>query len=256
MLDNNIVLVKRDHTAIVTIDRPPANAWDLVAVQQFQQAVDEVEKDRDLRVMVITGAGQKFFSAGFDVTDVCNADKISPIARALWTRIDRFTKPTIAAINGHAMGGGLELALCCHFRIMADNPSFRLGLTELNLGIIPGWGGTQRLARVVGRAKALEMILFSKTVNPREALEIGLVNRITDPERLMDEATRLAEKLAQRPPIAVHWVLKAMAAGEYEGLEKGLEVEAEGSLAVRNTIDKEEGFRAFSEKRKPIFIGK
>ncbi|RLB44316.1 MAG: enoyl-CoA hydratase [Deltaproteobacteria bacterium] len=255
METKNITLEKKDHIAYITIDHPPANAWDLVTTQQFSHAIEEVEQDKDIRVLVLTGRGEKFFSAGFDVTDVKNADKTSPMARALWTKIDRFTKPVIAAINGHAMGGGLELALCCHFRIMADDPSFRLGLTELNLGIIPGWGGTQRLARVIGRSKALEMILFSKTVGPSEALELGLVNKLAPPDKLMNETTGLAQALAERPPVAVHWVLKAMSAGLYQGLDRGLEVEAEGSLAVRNTKDREEGFKAFMEKRKPIFKG-
>ncbi|MBW2083970.1 MAG: enoyl-CoA hydratase/isomerase family protein, partial [Deltaproteobacteria bacterium] len=168
---------------------------------------------------------------------------------------DRFTKPVIAAINGHAMGGGLELALCCHFRIMAEDPSFSLGLTELNLGIIPGWGGTQRLPRLVGRARALDMILFSKTVDANQALEMGLVDKIVPTEKLMEETNSLAQRLCERPPIAVQWVLKAMGTGLYEGIEQGLQVEADGSVAVRNTKDREEGFKAFLEKRKPVFRG-
>jgi len=130
-----------------------------------------------------------------------------------------------------------------------------VGLTELNLGIIPGWGGSQRLPRLVGRAKALDMILFSKTIDAREALKISLVNRVSAPGKLMDDALEFAQKLAERPPIAVTCVLKAMAAGEYEGLDKGLEVEAEGSARVRETKDRMEGFNAFLEKRKPVFTG-
>lgn len=255
MSEQRIILEKRGYIGYVTINHPPANTWDLATTEQFQNVVEEVEQDRGVRVVVITGGGEKFFSAGFDVKDVANAHKTSPMARALWTRIDRFTKPVVAAINGHAMGGGLELALCCHFRIMADDPAFRLGLTELNLGIIPGWGGTQRLPRLVGRSRALDMILFSRTVNPRQALEMGLVDKIAPGARLMDEAESLAQSLCERPPIAVQWVLKAMATGLYEGIEKGLEVEAEGSVAVRNTRDREEGFKAFLEKRKPVFKG-
>jgi enoyl-CoA hydratase/carnithine racemase len=182
------------------------------------------------------------------------------MARALWTRIDRFPKPVIAAINGFAMGGGLELALACHFRLMADAVAgaadARLGLTELNLGIIPGWGGTQRLTQVVGKAKALDLILFSKTLTPAQALSIGLVNRVVAPDRLMDETLAFAEKLALRPPIAVGCVLKAISAGSYEGLDQGLKVEEEGSYIVRDSEDCKEGFAAFIEKRPPVFRGK
>ena len=251
----NIILEKKGHIGIITFDHPPANAWNLAAVEEFEQAVDALENDRDTRVVILTGAGEKCFSAGFDVTDAANATSISPKARALWERIDRFAKPVIAAINGYALGGGLELAMACHFRIMVAAPRATVGLTELNLGIIPGWGGSQRLPRLVGRTKALDMILFSKTIDAREALKIGLVNRVSAPGKLMDDALEFAQKLAERPPIAVSCVLKAMAAGEYEGLEKGLHVEAEGSVRVRETKDRIEGFNAFLEKRKPLFTG-
>ena len=251
----NFIFEKRGHIGIITINRPPANTWNLAAMEEFEKIINELERDKEIRVAIITGAGEKSFSAGFDITDAKNAPKISPKGRDLWKRIDRFSKPVIAAINGFALGGGLELALSCHFRIMVDDPKVKLGLTELNLGIIPGWGGTQRLPRLIGRAKALDMILFSKTVGPKESLDIGLVNRLSHPDRLMEEALDLANKLVERPPIAVGWVLKAMAAGIYEGLEEGLKVEAEGSVFVRGTKDRIEGFNAFLEKREAHFRG-
>jgi enoyl-CoA hydratase/carnithine racemase len=256
MTDKNIILEKRNGIRIITVNHPPANAWDLATVEAFEQAIDEVENDSGARVVIVTGAGDSCFSAGFDVKDAANASLTGPKAKALWTRIDRFPKPVVAAVNGYALGGGLELAMSCHFRIMVDAPKARLGLTELNLGIIPGWGGTQRLPRLVGRAKALDMILFSRTLNAREAFEAGLVNQVTTPERLMDDALELAQRLAERPPIAVSCVLKAMAAGEYEGLERGLEVESKGSARVRDSNDRMEGFQAFLEKRKPVFTGR
>lgn len=255
MTSKNIILEKRDHISIITFDHPPANAWNLAAVEEFEQTVDALEDDSDTRVVILTGAGEKCFSAGLDVSDTANIPKISPKARALWTRIDRFPKPVIAAINGYALGGGLELAMSCHFRIMVDAPKAMVGLTELNLGIIPGWGGSQRLPRLVGRAKALDMILFSKRLTGKEAFKIGLVNQVSSPEKLMEDALEFAQKLAERPPIAVSCILKAMAAGEYEGLDKGLDVEAEGSARVRETKDRIEGFNAFLEKRKPLFKG-
>ena len=251
----NFILEKKGSIGIVTINRPPANVWNLEAMKEFEKIIIESENEKETLVLIITGAGEKSFSAGFDITDAENGPRISPMGRDLWKRIDRFPKPVIAAINGFALGGGLELALACHFRIMVDDPKVRLGLTELNLGIIPGWGGTQRLPRVIGRARALDMILFSRTVDAKESLEIGLVNRLSPPDRLMEEALDLAGKLVERPPIAVGWVLKAMAAGIYEGLDEGLRVEAEGSEFVRNTKDRIEGFKAFLEKREPCFKG-
>lgn len=142
----------------------------MATFKDFSLALDEVESDDEIRA---TGAGEKCFSAGFDVSDAANVDEISQLGRSSWRRVDRLSKPTIVAINGHAMGGGLELALSCHFRLLAEAPRIKLGLTELNLGIIPGWGGTQRLARAVERNKALEMILFSEILAPKDAFSCG-----------------------------------------------------------------------------------
>ena len=245
-----------DHIAIIRIDHPPANAWDLSTMQKFSHAIDAMASDPAVRVLVITGAGEKFFSAGFDVSDAANTETISNLGRDVWRQIDRFSKPVIAAINGYALGGGLELALACHFRLLADNPKLKVGLTELNLGIIPGWGGTQRLPRLVGRANALDMILFSRTLNAREALEWGLVDRLVPPGQLLDEAMTMARRLADRPPVAVRCVLEAFAAGLYEGLDQGLASEARGAAIVRTTQDRKEGFAAFKEKRKPNFVGR
>jgi enoyl-CoA hydratase/carnithine racemase len=250
-----ILFNKTGHIGMITIDHPPANAWNLATMKAFEKILDQVEEDREVRAVIITGAGEKFFSAGFDVSDTADPAETSHMGRKLWKRVDRFPKPTIAVINGYALGGGLELAMACHFRLMVDSPNVSVGLTELNLGIIPGWGGTQRLPRLVGRAKALDMILFSKRIDAREALASGLVNEVTPSEKLMDRAFELAEALALRPPIAVRCVLEAMAAGLYEGLETGLKVEERGAILVRGTRDREEGFSAFREKREPVFTG-
>jgi len=252
----NIILNKQQHVATITINHPPVNAWNWATMQDFERALDAVENDSNVRVVIITGAGEKCFSAGFDVSDASNAHQTSPKARELWRRIDRFPKPVIAAINGYALGGGLELAMCCQFRIMVNTPEAMVGLTELNLGIIPGWGGTQRLPLLVGKAKALDMIMFSRKINATEALETGLINQVSAPGRLMDDARALAEKLATRPPVAVSCVLRAIAAGAYEGLDAGLKVEEEGSKIVGQSEDCREGFSAFLEKRKPQFKGK
>jgi enoyl-CoA hydratase/carnithine racemase len=252
----NIILTKQKHLAIITIDHPPVNAWNWATIQDFETALDTVENDQNIRVVIITGAGEKCFSAGRDISDADNAHKTSPKARELWRRIDRFPTPVIAAINGYALGGGLELAMCCQFRIMVDAPEAELGLTELNLGIIPGWGGTQRLPLLVGKAKALDMILFSRKISATEALQAGLVNQISAPGRLTDDVLAFAEKLAKRPPLAVSCVLQAIAAGAYEGLDSGLNVEENGSKVVGQSDDCKEGFSAFLEKRRPVFKGK
>jgi enoyl-CoA hydratase/carnithine racemase len=251
----NLRQYKKGHIRIVYINHPPVNSWDLVTVEEFEKVMNELEDDRETRVIIITGAIENCFSAGFDIKDTENAVTIGKLARGLWKRIDRFQKPVIAAINGFALGGGLELAMACHFRIMADDPKVTVGLTELNLGIIPAWGGTQLLPRLVGRAKALDMILFSKRIDAQEALGIGLVNALSKPDKLMADVLDFAEKLAERPPIALGWVLKAMAAGAYDGLEEGWRIEAEGSARVRETWDRLEGFNALLEKRKPVFKG-
>ena len=249
----NLKVEINNHVALVTIDHPPANAWNLATMQEFKSVIESISEDPAVRVLVLTGGGDKCFSAGFDVSDSENMVATSPMGRALWTQIDTLTKPTIVAINGHALGGGLELALCCHFRLVADKTDLKLGLTELNLGILPGWGGTQRLARLVGRDKALEMILLSQVLGPKEALDAGLVNSLSPPERLVQDALDLAERLADRPPIAVSWVLKAMSAGDYLGMAEGLKLEEQGSAAVRSSKDREEGFRAFLEKTQATF---
>jgi enoyl-CoA hydratase/carnithine racemase len=252
----NFIFEKKDAIGIVTINRPPANSWSFAALEEFEKILDTIESDADMRAIIITGAGEKCFSAGMDIADAANSPGIGDKGSSVWRRVDQFSKPMIAAINGHALGGGLELALSCHFRMMADHPKAKMGLTELNLGIIPGWGGTQRLYRIVGKAAALDMILFSKRIDAKEAYAIGLVNQITAPESLMPEALAFAGRLAKRPPIAVSCVLKAISAGIYEGMDKGLAVEREGGRTVATSQDAMEGFTAFFEKREPVFKGK
>ncbi|MCP4136157.1 MAG: enoyl-CoA hydratase [bacterium] len=255
MTFENLTLEKKNYTAVITINHPPANAWNLGTMEEFKTAIDQVETDNDVRVVVITGSGEKSFSAGFDVSDSANAPTIVSIGRALWQRIDRFEKPVIAAINGFALGGGFELALSCHFRFIVDAPKAKLGLTELNLGIMPGWGGTIRLTQIVGKSKSLDMIFFSKKIDAKEAYDCGLVNHISEPGKLLDDTLEFAEKLSKRPPISVSCVLKAISAAEYEGMEKGLQVEEEGTAKVSATKDCVEGFTAFMQKREPVFKG-
>lgn len=252
----NLIVESKDHIRLVTINRPPTNAWTLEAFLEFESLLDSVENDREARVMVITGSGDKCFSSGFDVTDYENVDKSAPKGQEVFQKVDRFTKPTIAAINGHALGGGCELAMACHFRIMADKPKAKIGCTELNLGVIPAWGGILMMTRLIGRSKALDMILLSKKITAREALEIGLVDRVVEPENLMEEAMEYAGLLAGRPPIASGCVLKSAAAGVYQGVDQALKIDLESVEMLSKTMDAEEGVRAFLEKRDPVFKGK
>ncbi len=256
MTEKNIILEKNGYISILTINHPPANAINLATAQEFEQALDQLENDPETRVVVITGGGEKCFSAGFDVSDAANVNETNPLVCSLWTRVDRFPKPTLAAINGFALGGGCELAMACHFRIMVDQPKAKIGLTELNLGLIPGWGGTQRMSRLIGKAKALDMLLFSKKIKAPEALEIGLINQVSTPEGLMADALEFANRLAERPPVAVSCILKAMSAGTYEGIEAGLQMEFDSALTLAGTEDAREGLTAFLEKRPPVFKGK
>lgn len=256
MSQENILMNKKDSVCVVTINRPPANSWNLSALEAFEKVLNQIEEDKDIRVAVITGAGEKGFSAGFDVSDAANAEKTGVMGQSLWRRVDRFKKPIIAAINGFALGGGCELAMACHFRIMADQPKAVIGLTELNLGVIPGWGGTQFMPRLVGKSRALDLILFSKKMDANSAHAIGLVDKVSAPSDLMDDAMDLAGRLADRPPIAVSCILKSMAAGAYEGIDEGFKVERESVKILSSTEDAREGIMAFLEKRPPVFKGK
>ncbi|HOJ52178.1 MAG TPA: enoyl-CoA hydratase-related protein [Syntrophales bacterium] len=249
----NVLYEKQGHIAKMTLNRPPANSINLATLLDIEKVLDDAESDKEVRVLIITGAGEKGFSAGFDVKDAGKADQTAPKGQQLWTRIDHFPKPVIAAINGYAFGGGCELAMASTFRVMQENA--QIGLTELNLGIIPGWGGTQRMPRILGKSKALELILFSKRLSAKEALEIGLVDRVSKVGELMKDVMEMAEFLAKRPPLAVRAVLNAVNAGIEKGLEEGTKVELEGSFMVAKSKDAIEGFTAFLEKREPVFKG-
>ncbi|HDP26363.1 MAG TPA: enoyl-CoA hydratase [Deltaproteobacteria bacterium] len=250
-----LLLEKQGTIAVITLNRPPNNAVSYTMLQEIDRALDELGSDSGVRVVVITGAGDRSFCAGMDVSDAVNHPDIGDVGRAVWTKVDRFDKPVIAAINGHALGGGCELSLACHFRYMAKSDRARIGCPELNLGIIPGWGGTQRLTRLLGRTKALDLILLSKRLTPEEALACGLVDALYPAEELMSEAMQMAGTLSEKAPLAVRGALRAVQAHLDKGMDEGLKVEGQGSQVCAGSKDAIEGFTAFLEKRPPAFKG-
>jgi enoyl-CoA hydratase/carnithine racemase len=242
----SLIVETKDYITTITLNRPPMNAVNHVLRTEFLKVVQEIENSKETRVVIITGAGNRGFSAGMD---------LSPNGNEIMNFISRSGKPYIAAINGHALGGGCETALACHFRFMTDNPKATIGLTEVNLGITPGWGGIQRLPRVVGKPKALDMILFSKRLTGPEALAIGLVDRVVPDADLMKEATAFAQTLAKRAPLSVSAVLIGMSVGLDKGIDEGLKVDQEWSAKLGASKDAQEGMGAFFEKREPVFKG-
>jgi enoyl-CoA hydratase/carnithine racemase len=250
----NILVTTKDFISTITLNRPPTNSVNFGIREELNQAITELEQSKDTRVVIVTGAGDKGFCAGMDVSDIANITK-GPNGNDVLNRIERSTKPFIAAINGYALGGGCELALVCHFRFITDNPKALIGCPEVNLGITPGWGGIQRLPRLLGKPKALDMILFSKRLTPPEALAVGLVDKVFPAADLMKEATAFAQALAKRPPLAVAAVLTGMSVGLEKGLEEGLRVDREWSGKLGKSKDATEGFTAFFEKREPVFKG-
>jgi enoyl-CoA hydratase/carnithine racemase len=253
-MGDNIIVTTKDFVTTITLNRPPTNSVNLGIREDLHRAIIELNESRETRVVIVTGAGEKGFSAGMDVTDIANIEK-GPNGNDVYNLIERGSKPFIAAVNGYALGGGCELAMACHFRYMTDNPKAVIGCPEVNLGITPGWGGIQRMPRIVGRSKALELILFSKRLSPQEALEIGLVDRVVPAADLMNEAMDFALALSKRPPLAVSAVLLGMSTGLEKGLEEGLCVDREWSKKLKNTKDAVEGMSAFLQKREPVFKG-
>ncbi len=251
---SNIIVSTNDFVTTITLNRPPTNSVNLGVREELFQAVTELEKSKETRVVIITGAGEKGFCAGMDLSDVANISN-GPNGNTIMNAISRSRKPYIAAINGYALGGGCETALACHFRLMTDNPKALIGLPEVNLGITPGWGGVQRMPRLLGKSKALEIILFSKRLSAPEALAVGLVDKVCPAADLMKEAEAFAAVLAKRPPLAVAAVLDGMNVGLDKGIDEGLRVDTEWITKLVISKDATEGITAFLEKREAKFIG-
>ncbi len=256
----NILLEIDGSIAILTINRPDKmNAVNNATVDELDQALSEIEKNPDLRVMILTGAGDKSFVAGADIFEVQKRDQI--LARSetrrrqeVYSRIEALEIPSIAAINGWALGTGLELAMACTMRIASAKA--RLGQPEVKLGIIPGAGGTQRLPKLIGMGRAMEMILTGEPIKPDQALVFGLVNKVVEPEQLMDEVKVLAATLIERPKLAVQYGKEAVLRYAEGSLAEGLAHESYLHALACGTEDKKEGIAAFIDKRKPDFTGK
>lgn len=248
-----------DFVATITINRPPANALSSGLLQELAKVLDEVEKNDEVRVILIHGEG-RFFSAGADIkefTVIKSSTEFSELAangQQLFERMENFDKPIIAAIHGAALGGGLELAMGCHLRLVSETA--KLGLPELQLGLIPGFAGTQRLARYVGGARAAEMLLTSDPITGREAVQYGLANHAFPEKELLDQAYKLANKIAKKSPISIKAAIQLLNYSKTEEFHAGVKKEAEIFGEIFFTEDGKEGVQAFLEKREPKFIGK
>ena len=249
-----------EHVATVTLNRPDVhNAMNEAMRRDLTRCFDAISTDEDVKVVVVTGAGERAFSAGADIREF--VEPLVPVRfreqrRRLDFRqaMDRCGQPILAAINGFALGGGLELALACDIRVAAVGAT--LGLTEINLAIIPGGGGTQRLPRLVGRGKALEMILTGARIPAAEALRIGLVERVVPAGEALKAATELARTIAAKAPVALRYAKEAVVKGLELPLADGLRLEGDLSTLLRTTEDRLEGAKAFLEKRAPRWLGR
>ena len=253
--------VEREENVLwIILNRPHRlNTFNEVLVEELGDMLNTAENDPSVKCVVITGDGDRAFSAGADVSmfqkaTPVQAEEFSRGGQKTFGKIEEMSKPVIAAINGYALGGGLELALACDLRIAAEHAE--LGSTEINLGLIPGWGGTQRLVRIVGLAKAKEMLLMGNRLKADEALRIGLVHKVVHFEKLRDEARSIAKKLAEGPPIAMKYAKHAANFGAQVPLEVGLRLEAALMALAFSTEDIKEGVEALFSKRKPVFKGK
>ena len=246
-----------EQVAMVTIDRPPVNALNRQVIQELDQCLEAIKRDEAVSVVVLTGGGSFAFVAGADVKEISQlasgqeAAQVAAHGQAVIMKLQRLGKPVIAAINGVCLGGGNELAMACHLRIAGDRTRF--GQPEINLGIIPGFGGTQRLPRLIGKTKATELVLTGDLITAQEAHRLGLVNQVVPQDQVMKAAKELARKIASKGQVAVRLALEAIETGLEQSLDEGLAQEALAFGKVAETADSKEGVKAFLEKRQPKF---
>lgn len=251
----NIIVEKENKISVITINRPTSlNALNAKTIQELSEAFESLDKDAEVRVVIITGSGEKSFVAGADIKEFTDfgQKEAEELARnghtSLFNKIENLSKPVIAAVNGFALGGGLELAMACHIRYASENA--KLGLPEVTLGLIPGYGGTQRLPKLVGKGLANEMIFSAKMITATRAKEIGLVNEVYPVEELLTKTKELATTIANNSPMAI---AKAISAVNLSDTERGFDTEIQYFGEVFELDDKKEGVAAFLEKRKPNF---
>ena len=260
MSDSPLLIQDADGIRTITIHRPDKlNALNAATLDALDAAFAEAASDAAVRVVVLTGSGPKAFVAGADIAEM---NALTPVqgrdfslrGTRMMRRVERLPKPVIAMVNGFALGGGLELAMCCHLRIAADTA--KVGQPEINLGLIPGFGGTQRLLRLCGRAATLELCLAGVPISAERALQLGIVNRVVPAAELEAETMALATRLAASAPLALRGMLDCVNVGGECGIEEGLEYETAQFGLVFSTQDMREGTSAFLEKRKPTFHGR
>ncbi len=254
----NVVIESK--VATVTINRPPVNALSADVLTELESTLGELAKNPEAKVIIITGTGPVFV-AGADIkeftqlTTAADGKKATTRGQAVLMKIERLEKPVIAAINGVCLGGGMELAMACHIRICSDHA--RLGQPEINLGIIPGFGGTQRMALLAGKAKAIEWILTGDNIAPQDAKAAGLVNHVVPEAEVLRQAQGMAKKIAMKPAVAIAQALKAMTLGpELSHLDEGMKLESDMFAVCCESPDMKEGVSAFIEKRQPKFTDK
>lgn len=255
-----ILIRKERNLAWILLNKPKVNAIDSEMLDLLEAALEELESNEEVHCILLRGAGDRAFSAGADVSwlSTLSAEEaktqVSEKGHRVFTKIRKIPKPVIAVVNGYALGGGCELALACDLRIASEKARF--SQPEINLGLIPGWGGTQLLPKIVGPTRAKEMILLGEMIDAHEAHKMGLVNRVVPPEKLDEEAVKLAEALASGPPKALEEAKRLVNLSLDTPLEEGLKKEAEGFSRLFSTEDFREGVVAFKERRKPRFKGK
>jgi len=259
MTEELVLFQQEDGIATITINRPKQmNALNPEVLNQLEQALDRAEKDKDVKVILITGAGEKAFVAGADIAEMSKmtpleAKEFSKLGQKVFRKIEQIKKPVIAVVNGYALGGGLELAISCDYILASENA--QLGQPEVGLGIFPGFGGTQRLVRILGKLRAKELVFFGERITAQKAYEMGLVNEIVPQDKLMERAKELAKKLMEKGLVAIGLVKTA--------IERGADLDLDSALLIEQTLfglcfdthDQKEGMSAFLEKRKPQFKG-
>lgn len=258
MTFQHILIEKEDGVGLIIINRPQVrNALDLSTLKELEQALEEWRYDDEVRVIIFTGAGDKSFAAGADIAQLQKrtmTEALMPNMTATYRKIEEYEKPTIAAINGFALGGGLELALACDIRLASDQA--KMGLPELNLAIIPGAGGTQRLCRIIGKGRAMELILTGAIIHAEKAERIGLISKAVAADELLTEAKSYAQKIAAKGPLAVRLAKAVVNQGADIDMGTALFLEKLAQTVLMGTEDKQEGTQAFLEKRTPQFSGK